>query len=111
MRCLSRLRKKEELHKYSHLTDWMYLILLFLTALTGILLHLFRLFNMPWPTYYMYVIHLAIAVPMLVVEVPFGKWAHLAYRPLAHVPDHCARERRPLQAPQQAPAGAVAAVR
>jgi hypothetical protein len=24
-----------------------------------------------------------IAVPMLVVEVPFGKWSHLLYRPLA----------------------------
>jgi hypothetical protein len=31
----------------------------------------------------MYVIHLAVAVPMLVIEVPFGKWSHLAYRPLA----------------------------
>jgi hypothetical protein len=29
------------------------------------------------------VIHLAIAIPMLVIEVPFGKWAHLGYRPLA----------------------------
>ncbi len=28
-------------------------------------------------------VHLAIAVPMLVVEVPFGKWAHLLYSPLA----------------------------
>jgi len=38
-----------------------------------------------WPmgTYVMYVIHLAIAVPMLVIEVPFGKWSHLFYRPLA----------------------------
>ena len=35
------------------------------------------------PTYVMYMIHLAIAAPMLVVEVPFGKWAHLLYRPLA----------------------------
>jgi hypothetical protein len=24
-----------------------------------------------------------IAVPMLVVEVPFSKWSHLMYRPLA----------------------------
>jgi ferredoxin len=80
---LSRLRKKEEIHQYSHLSDWMYLILLFLTGLSGILLHLFRLINLPWPTYIMYVAHLAIAVPMLVVEVPFGKWAHLIYRPLA----------------------------
>jgi hypothetical protein len=31
----------------------------------------------------MYAIHLVIAVSMLVVEVPFGKWAHLLYRPLA----------------------------
>ena len=31
----------------------------------------------------MYMVHLMIAVPMLIVEVPFGKWAHLAYRPLA----------------------------
>jgi hypothetical protein len=31
----------------------------------------------------MYTVHMAIAVPMLVVEVPFGKWAHLLYRPLA----------------------------
>ena len=80
---ISRLRKAEEIHKHSHLTDWMFLILLFLTALTGILLHLFRLINLPLPTYYMYVIHLAIAVPMLIVEVPFSKWAHLMYRPLA----------------------------
>ena len=35
------------------------------------------------PTYYTYVVHLAVAVPMLVIEVPFGKWSHLAYRPLA----------------------------
>jgi hypothetical protein len=79
---ISRLRKGDEIHKHSHLTDWMFLILLFLTALTGIVVHILRLGGFPLPTYYMYVIHLMIAVPMLVIEVPFGKWAHLAYRPL-----------------------------
>jgi hypothetical protein len=34
-------------------------------------------------TYVFYVVHLMIAVPMLVVEVPFSKWSHLLYRPLA----------------------------
>jgi heterodisulfide reductase subunit C/quinone-modifying oxidoreductase subunit QmoC len=34
-------------------------------------------------TYVSYTIHLIILTPMLVLEVPFGKWAHLAYRPLA----------------------------
>jgi hypothetical protein len=80
---ISRLRKKEEIHKHSHDSDWMFLILLFLTALTGIMMHFFRRMDWPLTTYYTYVIHLAIAVPMLVLEVPFMKWAHLVYRPLA----------------------------
>ena len=80
---LGRLRKRNEIHKYSHDSDWMFLVLLFLTGLTGILLHLCRMMGLPLPTYFMYVIHLAVAVPMLVVEVPFMKWAHLMYRPLA----------------------------
>ncbi|MBN2294065.1 MAG: 4Fe-4S dicluster domain-containing protein [Pirellulales bacterium] len=80
---VSRLRRREEIHKHSHSTDWIFLVLLFLTALTGILVHGLRLAGLPLPTYYMYVLHLAIAVPMLVIEVPFGKWSHLAYRPLA----------------------------
>ena len=46
------------------------------------MVHVLRLGGFPLSTYYMYVIHLMIAVPMLVIEVPFGKWAHLAYRPL-----------------------------
>jgi ferredoxin len=80
---LGRLRQGEQIHKHSHPTDWMFLLLLFFTTLTGILVHIFRIAGLALPTYYMYVIHLAIGVPMLVVEVPFGKWAHLAYRPLA----------------------------
>jgi ferredoxin len=80
---LDRLQKKDQIHKYSDLADWLFVTLLFLTGLSGILLHLCRLLNLPMPTYTMYTIHLMIAVPMLAVEVPFGKWAHLLYRPLA----------------------------
>jgi quinone-modifying oxidoreductase subunit QmoC len=80
---IGRLRKKEEMHKHSHDSDWMFLILLFLTALTGILMHAFRIMDWPLSTYYMYVVHLAVAVPLLVLEVPFMKWAHLVYRPFA----------------------------
>jgi quinone-modifying oxidoreductase subunit QmoC len=39
--------------------------------------------GMPLATYYTYAVHLSIAVSMLTVEVPFGKWSHLVYRPLA----------------------------
>ncbi|MFX1282710.1 MAG: 4Fe-4S dicluster domain-containing protein [Promethearchaeota archaeon] len=79
----SRYKKREEIHKFSHTSDWIFLILLFLTALTGIFLHLFRLMNLTYPSYFIYVIHLMIAGPMLIVEVPFGKWSHMLYRPLA----------------------------
>jgi ferredoxin len=78
-----RIRKDEQIHKHSHITDWIFLTLLFTTALTGIVLHVCRLLDLPWPTYVMYVVHLMIAVPMLGIEVPFGKWQHLALRPMA----------------------------
>jgi ferredoxin len=80
---MDRARKRTEMHRFSHLSDWLFPILLFLTALSGIMEHIFRLADMAMPTYVMYTAHLAIAVPMLVVEVPFGKWAHLLYRPVA----------------------------
>ena len=107
-----RLRKTEPIHAFSHVTDWMFLILLFLTSLSGILLHLFRLFDLPWPTYVFYVVHLMIAVPMLVVEVPFGKWLHLVFRPVS-VYMTAVREAAERQAVAAAPAPrhAVAAMR
>lgn len=78
-----RIKKATETFKFTHISDWLFLIMLFLTTLTGILLHIFRIYGMPYATYYMYIIHLAVLVPMLVVEVPFSKWSHLAYRPFA----------------------------
>jgi ferredoxin len=78
-----RIKKTHQMHRFSHLSDWAFPILLLLTTASGILVHTFRYLDMPLPTYYMYVTHLAILTPMLVVEVPFGKWSHLAYRPFA----------------------------
>jgi len=80
---IDRAAKKDQIHKFSHLSDWLFLWLLFLTALSGIVMHLFRIMDMGMATYWSYMIHLMIAVPMLAVEVPFGKWSHLLYRPLA----------------------------
>ncbi len=80
---IDRVKKGTEMHKFSHFSDWLFPIMLFLAALTGILLHVFRVANMPMDTYVMYMIHMMVVVPMLFVEVPFGKWSHLLYRPLA----------------------------
>jgi quinone-modifying oxidoreductase subunit QmoC len=79
---IGRLKKSKPVYKHSHPTDWMFLILLQLTAMTGIFINFARLLDWPATTYGLYVIHMMVAVPMLLLEVPFSKWAHLAYRPL-----------------------------
>jgi ferredoxin len=79
---IGRLKKSKPVYQHSHPTDWMFLILLQLTTLTGIFIHFTRLLNWPATTYFLYIIHMMVAVPMLVLEVPFAKWAHLAYRPV-----------------------------
>ena len=78
-----RIRKENQVHRFSHPSDWIFPILLLLTTASGIMVHTFRYLDMPLATYYTYVIHLMILTPMLVLEVPFGKWSHLAYRPFA----------------------------
>lgn len=78
-----RIKKNQENNKHTHYTDWTFLILLSGTVITGILVHIFRITGLPYATYYTYVIHLMILFPMLMIEVPFSKWSHLAYRPFA----------------------------
>ncbi len=99
-----RIAKSSEMHRFSHLSDWLFPILLFLTALSGILMNLFRIAGLPMATYVTYEVHLMIAVPMLAVEVPFGKWAHLVYRPLAIYLAGVTQRAR-----SEAPAGVAAA--
>jgi len=80
---VGRMRAREPIHRRSAESDWAFLVLLFLAALTGILVHVFRLAGAPLTTYALYVVHLAIVAPLLILEVPFGKWSHMLYRPLA----------------------------
>jgi len=80
---IGRIRKRDAKMKFSHMSDWIFIVLLALTTVTGILVHIFRVTGLPAATYYTYVVHLAVLVPMILVEVPFSKWAHLAYRPFA----------------------------
>lgn len=79
---LGRLQKSRTVYAHSHASDWIFLMLLWLTTFTGILIHFGRLLELPLTTYTLYVVHMMIAVPMLVIEVPFAKWTHQLYRPL-----------------------------
>jgi quinone-modifying oxidoreductase subunit QmoC len=80
---LGRRRRQEQIHKYSHPTDWLFPAFILVGSVTGILVHLFRYLAWPWPTYGMYTIHVMAMIAMLDTEVGIGKWTHLALRPLA----------------------------
>jgi hypothetical protein len=61
----------------------MFLILLLVVAVTGVLQHVLHRSGADVAANAAYVVHLMAVVPMLGLEVPFSKWSHLAYRPLA----------------------------
>lgn len=80
---VGRIRRRDWIHRHSHFSDWVFVGLLFLVALTGILVHVARVAGHPIATYDLYVVHLAVVAPFLVLQVPFGKWSHMIYRPFA----------------------------
>jgi ferredoxin len=79
---IGRYRKREEIHRFSHPTDWLFPSFILVGAVTGILVHICRYAGWAWPTYIIYVIHLMAMFAMLDTEVGIGKWTHLIYRPL-----------------------------
>jgi ferredoxin len=78
-----RIKKDAAYHRHSHESDWMFLGLLLFVSVTGILQHILHRAGFPMAANITYVVHLMGVVPMLALEVPFSKWSHLAYRPLA----------------------------
>jgi len=78
-----RLLKRETHYKHSHESDWIFLVLLLYVVATGVLQHGLHRAGLPYEANLLYLAHMMGVVPMLVLEVPFSKWAHLAYRPLA----------------------------
>jgi ferredoxin len=78
----SRFTKDYVQYKKSHGTDWVFVILLFLIVLTGIFQHIFHRIGLYEAANITYVVHLAVVVPWL-LRMPFSKWSHLIYRPLA----------------------------
>lgn len=80
---IGRLTAKEQLHRFSHPTDWLFPSFILVGAVTGIFVHIFRYAGWPWPTYGMYVVHVMAMVAMLDTEVGIGKWTHMIYRPMA----------------------------
>jgi len=80
---LGRFRAKLEIYKETRFPDLVLPVLLLGTVLSGLIAHVSRYFGFALTCHFAYAVHVVIATPMLVVEMAFGKWAHMIYRPLA----------------------------
>ena len=80
---IGRLRAQKEIYKETRVPDLAFPILLVLTVLSGLAAHIFRYAGFALTCHLMYALHIVIATPMLLVEMSFGKWSHMVYRPLA----------------------------
>jgi ferredoxin len=80
---VGRLRAQKEIYKESSFQDLIFPILLVLTAISGLAAHIFRYAGFALTCHFLYAAHVVIATPMLLVEMSFGKWSHMVYRPLA----------------------------
>ncbi len=78
-----RLRKREPHYRHSHESDWIFLGLLLYVVASGFLQHVLHRAGLERAANLTYLAHMMGVVPMLGLEVPFSKWSHLAYRPLA----------------------------
>jgi len=80
---VGRIRKRTQQHRFSEPTDWILPVMLLLTVLSGIAIHLLRYMGLGAAAHYTYAAHVVVSVPLLLIEMPFGKWSHMIYRPLA----------------------------
>ena len=78
----NRFKKNYVQYKKSHSTDWVFVVLMFLIVITGIAQHVLHRTGLLEGANITYVIHLMFVVPWL-LRMPFSKWAHIIYRPLA----------------------------
>jgi ferredoxin len=78
-----RLRRSDRTSAHSTTSDWSFLALLWLAGATGFVLELgLYLPDAPSWGYPVFLLHVAVAMS-LVLLVPFGKFAHVMYRPVA----------------------------
>jgi nitrate reductase gamma subunit len=78
-----RLRRDTALHRHSHPSDWIFLVMLLALTVTGIVQHVLHRAGLPLAANVAYLVHLMVIAPFELTQVPFGKWSHMAYRPLA----------------------------
>ncbi len=80
---VGRWKAEREIWKETRFEDLVFPVLLLLTALSGLTVHVARYAGFALTSHLAYAVHVLVATPMLVVEMSFGKWSHMVYRPMA----------------------------
>jgi quinone-modifying oxidoreductase subunit QmoC len=80
---IGRIKKGEEMHKFSEFGDWLFLTLLFLIALAALITRVLISMGFETGAYYALVSFHVVLLPWALVVVPFGKTSHIIYRPIA----------------------------
>lgn len=80
---VQRIGKHREVSKFSHPSDWLFVIWLFLIGLTAFMVRLFVDLGILENHFWLYLVHLIILAQWAVLIVPFGKWVHFLYRSFA----------------------------
>ena len=79
---LRRVRKADRYTARTTFMDWAFLVLLFLAGLGGFLTDLAQYASLPFWAYTLMIFHLVVVFDLLML-IPFTKFAHVVYRPLA----------------------------
>jgi len=79
---VQRIRRSRESARRSRPADWIFLILISLSILTGYVMLGFRFLNMPMAAYVVFSVHLVVVFELM-LSFPFTKFAHIVYRPIA----------------------------
>ena len=77
-----RLERTTEYAKRSHQSDWAFLALLALSIASGYVMVALRFLHMPAAAYGAFAVHLVVVFNLL-MSLPFTKFAHVVYRPIA----------------------------
>ncbi|NLI10056.1 MAG: 4Fe-4S dicluster domain-containing protein [Elusimicrobia bacterium] len=80
-----RAKKKAQSSSFSHSTDWLFVVMLFLIGFTTAVVHISNMILGPQDprVEMLYKINIAVEVAWIIIIVPFTKWIHIFFRPMA----------------------------
>jgi ferredoxin len=80
---LARRKKSKEFTKFSHPSDWFFVIWLFLMSITAFAVRIFVDTGLIENNIWIFIVHIIILAQWALIIVPFGKWTHFLYRSFA----------------------------